>query len=148
MSNTGRLIIKTVSRPIKEGEGDLLEWFCDVFGLAGRNSRFEPEILKEIVGSSIKGEGVTSKDLNKRLERPRSTVIYHLNRFIYSGLVVRKGRKYYLRSMDMENTIKELQSEMLIEFNRIMEFAERLDRIMEEDLHDERQRKGKRGKER
>lgn len=143
MSNTERLVIRTANRPPKEGEEALLEWFCDVFDLAGKKSDLEPEMLGEIAGGSIKGDGVTSKDLNKRLDMPRSTVIYHLNRFIYSGLVVRKGRKYYLRSNDMASTIEELQSEMLMEFNKLIQFAERLDKMMESEYYGRRQKRGK-----
>jgi len=140
MSNTEKLVIKTLSKPSKEGEEALLEWFCDVFDLAGKNNSIEPGILKEIAGGSAKGSGTTSKDLNRKLDVPRSTVIYHLNRFIYSGLVVRKGRRYYLRSSDMAGTIEELQADMLREFERMMEFAERLDRMMEGDVYGRRQK--------
>ena len=88
-------------------------------------------LFKEIVSSSVSGEGITSKELNDKLEIPRTTVIYHLNRFIGSGLVVRKGCKYQLRSNDMKDTIEELQSDMLHEFNKTLEFAERFDKILQ-----------------
>ncbi len=143
MSSTERLIIKTVTRPSKDGEDALLEWFCDVFDLAGRNNVIEPEMLRRIAEESINGQGVTSMELKRKLEIPRSTVIYHLNRFIYSGLVIRKGRKYCLRSKDMAGTIEELQADMLREFGRLMEFAQRLDAIMEDDSNGGRQ-KGRR----
>lgn len=140
MSSTEKLVIKTINRPEKKGEAALLEWFCDVFDLAGKKNDLEPEILKEIAGKSMAGIGVTSKELNMRLDTPRSTVIYHLNRFIYSGLIIRKGRKYYLRSNDMTSTMEELQSEMLREFNRLIEFAGQLDKIMENDLYARRRK--------
>lgn len=122
------------------GNEDLYEWFCEVFGLANKGAEIEPLILKEIVGNSVSGEGVTSKNLNEKLSIPRSTVIYHLNRFIYSGLVIRKGRKYYLRSNDMESTIEELQADMVREFNRMMEFAEMLDKITMDVFYGRRKR--------
>ncbi len=135
MSNTEKLVIRTIARPAPEKKEDLLEWFCDVFDLAGRNDDVEPIMLMEIAGNSLSGSGVTSKYLNSKLELPRSTVIYHLNRFIYSGLVIRKGRKYYLRSNDMASTIEELQSEVSRAFDRLILFAEKLDRMMESDLN-------------
>lgn len=141
MSNTERLVIKTVNKPAKEDMDNLWEWFCEVFDL--KNKNVEPEILKEIAGSSIKGDGITSKELNITLEMPRSTVIYHLNRFIYSGLVIRRGRRYYLRSTDMVSTMEELQSDMQREFNRMIEFAETLDKIMESDMNARRQKRRK-----
>lgn len=140
MSNTEKLVIKTVNKPQKDNEEVLLEWFCEVFDLSGKKNDVEPGILKEIAGSSIKGEGITSKDLNKKLDMPRSTVIYHINRFIYSGIVIRKGRKYYLRSNDMSSTIEELQADMLREFNRLSVFAVKLDQLIENDLYGRREK--------
>jgi predicted transcriptional regulator len=140
MANTEKLVIKVTNRPPKNGNEDLYEWFCEVFGLANKGAEIEPLILKEIVGNSVSGEGVTSKNLNEKLSIPRSTVIYHLNRFIYSGLVIRKGRKYYLRSNDMESTIEELQADMVREFNRMMEFAEMLDKITMDVFYGRRKR--------
>ncbi len=142
MTNTEKLVIKTINKPSGGDEEGLLEWFCEVFDLNGSGD-LEPYLLKEIAGGSMKGDGVTSIELTEKLNIPRSTVIYHLNRFIYSGIVIRKGRKYYLRSNDMESTMEELQSEILHEFSRLIEFAQQLDQLMEEDIHDRRQ-KGRR----
>jgi predicted transcriptional regulator len=130
-----KLVIKTVNKPNKEDLNELSEWFVRVFDLAGKNDRLESEMFKEIASRSIQGEGVTSKVLNEKLEVPRSTVIYHLNQFIYSGLIVRKGRRYYLRSDDMKSTMEEMQADMIREFGRLMAFAEKLDEILEEDAH-------------
>ena len=98
-------------------------------------------MFKELVENSMKGTGTTSKELNKELDLPRSTVIYHLNRFMSSGLVVRKGTRYYLRASDFETTIQELQSEMLMEFNRMMQFASKLDEIMEDEINGRRKKR-------
>ncbi len=140
MANTEKLVIKAINRPHGADEEKLLEWFCAVFDLSG-SGNLEPEILKEIAGSSINGIGVTSMELKEKLETPRSTVIYHLNRFIYSGIVIRKGRRYYLRSNDMASTMEELQSEILHEFNRLIDFAQRLDQMIEEDMHGRREKR-------
>ena len=145
MSNAEKIVIRTVGKPRDEGVDDLYGWFCEVFDLSGKGREMEPQILKEIVGSSMAGKGVTSLSLYKKLSVPRSTVIYHLNRFISMGLVVRKGRRYYLRSGDMESTLQELQEDVLREFNRMIEFAEMLDKSIEDVFYG---RKGKRYQER
>ncbi len=130
MSNVEKIVVRTVSRPAKEDIDNLSEWFCEVFDLSGRGDETEPGMLKEIVEKSINGEGITSKALNKKLSVPRSTVIYHLNRLIYTGLIIRRGRRYYLRSGDMESTIEDIRSDMFREFEKMLGFAERLDRIV------------------
>jgi predicted transcriptional regulator len=141
MASDEKLVIKQVSKPPKEDVDTLVAWFLQSFDLSDSKDSLEPGMLKEIISGSVKGSGVTSKELNIRLETPRTTVIYHLNRFIYSGLVVRKGRKYYLRSEDMESTLEEMQADMTREFQRMMEIAEKLDDIIEEDTYGRRREK-------
>ncbi|VVB77062.1 Uncharacterised protein [uncultured archaeon] len=133
-----RIIIRLMAKPSEESADDLMAWFCKAFDLASTSQDLEPTMFKEIVSASASGSGVTSKELNDRLEIPRTTVIYHLNRFIGSGLVVRKGTRYFLRSTDMESTIEELQADMLREFDRMLEFAEKFDDIVAGDALDRR----------
>ncbi len=144
MATEEKLVIKPVGRPQKEDADTLVSWFLQAFDLSDEKKGLEPFMLKEIINGSRKGDGVTSKELNSKLEAPRTTVIYHLNRFIYSGLVVRKGRKYYLRSEDMESTLEELQADMMREFQRMMAMAEKLDEILEEDTHGRRKERRRR----
>jgi predicted transcriptional regulator len=131
-----RIVIRSIARPTKDSIEELTFWFCRAFDLDSKEESMEPALLKEIVSASTSGSGVTSKELNDRLDVPRTTVIYHLNRFIGSGLVVRKGRKYFLRSEDMESTVEELQADMMREFSRMLEFAERFDKILTGDTLD------------
>ncbi len=144
MATEEKLVIKPVGRPQKEDVDTLVSWFLQAFDLSDEKKGLEPFMLKEIISGSRKGDGVTSKELNSKLEAPRTTVIYHLNRFIYSGLVVRKGRKYYLRSEDMESTLEELQADMMREFQRMMAMAEKLDEILEGDTHGRRKERRRR----
>ncbi len=144
MANITRIVIKSVGRPHIENFDNLTMWFCEVFDLGNKNDELEPKILKEILINSINGNGVTSKELNKKLGLPRSTVIYHLNRFIYSGLVIRRARRYYLRSDDLASTIEDIQAEMFREFNRLINLAERMDNILEVDNNVRRGKERKR----
>ncbi len=142
MSSIERIVIRQVGRPNKENVKEIVEWFCEVFDLANKGDGIEPAMFKEIVSNSMNGSGITSKDLTKDLDMPRSTVIYHLNRFIYTGLVIRKGRRYYLRSDDLVSTIEEIQADMFREFGRMITLAQRMDDILEGEEH--ARRKGKR----
>ncbi|MDE1822843.1 MAG: hypothetical protein KGI00_00325 [Candidatus Micrarchaeota archaeon] len=143
MAGEEKIVIRQIGKPGKESQEALLQYFCQVFDIGTKKGDdVEPTIFKEIVASSINGSGVTSKVLNEKLSVPRSTVIYHLNRFIYSGLVVRKGRKYYLRSDDMESTMQELQADIEREFSRLIEFAQKMDTLFEENAYG--RRKGRR----
>ncbi len=143
MAPEEKLVIKQVGKPAKNDATALVTWFCESLDLGGDKGGLEPTMLKEILDKTLKGNGVTSKELNSKLETPRTTVIYHLNRFIYSGLVVRKGRKYYLRSTDMESTLEELRADMMRDFQRMMDVAQQLDNILEEDMYARRRTRKK-----
>ncbi len=138
-----RITIRAVGKPSKQNFDALVVWFCQSLDLSGSRDSSEKEILKEIIGNSVSGKGTTSKELNYRLETPRTTVIYHLNRFINSGIVVRKGRKYYLRSSDMVGTLQELQADMEHEFQRLARVAAEMDQILENDFHGRRRSRRK-----
>lgn len=138
VANEEKMVIRQVNRPAKEDADTLVSWFLQAFDLSNSKDTLEPVMLKEIINYSVKGTGVTSKELNSRLDTPRTTVIYHLNRFIYSGLVVRKGRRYFLRATNMEETLEEMQTDMMREFGRLMAMAEKLDQLMEVSAHGRR----------
>ena len=143
MANEEKIVVRQIQKPQKENVDTLVSWFLESLDLSEKDDSMEPEMLKEIIGANFEGSGITSMELHVRLDAPRTTVIYHLNRFINSGLVVRKGRKYFLRATDMESTFEEMQADMMREFNRIMEFAEKFDQMMIGDIHGRKQeRKG------
>ncbi len=143
MAQEEKLVIKQIGKPAKDDLNAIVTWFCESLDLGGEKDDLEPSMLREIVDRTIKGGGITSKELNSKLETPRTTVIYHLNRFIYSGLVVRKGRRYYLRSNDMESTLEELQADMMREFQRMMDMAQKLDNMFEEEMYARRRSRKK-----
>ncbi len=144
MPTEERVVVRQAGRPSKETADELVSWFCRSLDL--KDSDVEPRMLREIIDGSFSDTGVTSKELDRELAMPRSTVIYHLNKFIDSGLVVRKKRRYYLRAMSMKGTIEELQDDILREFQRMLEFADKLDSIMSE-FYVGREEGGKRRKE-
>ncbi len=135
MPKAEKIVVKTVTKPSVESARALTDWFFDTFDLSSKSDRPEREMFQMIVGNSLKGAGTSSKEISKSLRLPLSTVIYNLNKFIDSGLVVRKGREYFLRASDFESTIQELQAEMLMEFNRMMQFASKLDELIENEMY-------------
>ena len=60
----------------------------------------------------------------------RSTVIYHLNRFRDAGLVVKRGRRYYLRAGEMEKVIQEIGYDLERELRGLIDASKRLDMMM------------------
>ena len=138
MQSVERIVIRYTSTPQINDLTGLSGWLCMVFGLSNGQDRSEARILESIIQKSISGDGITSKEISETVKVPRSTVIYHLNRFLSSGLIVRSGRKYFLRSNDMASTIEEIESDMLREFSRLIHMAERFDQIMGENSYGRR----------
>ncbi|MDE1874039.1 MAG: hypothetical protein KGI04_02875 [Candidatus Micrarchaeota archaeon] len=135
MPKAEKRVIRTVSRPSEENAQALTNWFFESFDLSGKGDTSERTMFGIIVTNSIKGVGTTSKVLSNELKLPLSTTIYDLNKFIDSGLVVRKGREYFLRGSDFESTIQEIQAEMITEFNRMMQFASKLDELFTSEFY-------------
>ncbi len=136
MPTEEKIVLKNISKPQSTKPEDLLKMFCLAFNFSDDTKSIESMMLHEVTFASFEGAGVTSKTLNEKLTVPRSTIIYHLNRFMSAGFVVRKGRKYYLRSSTMAQTIEEIQYDMEREFSRLIKYAEMLDKTLESETYD------------
>ncbi|MEM3791560.1 MAG: hypothetical protein QXL16_02430 [Candidatus Micrarchaeaceae archaeon] len=132
MPLANNLELKQLDRKkVKGRRKDMIEVICDSLGLS---SETEANMLRQIIARSIKYEGITSKEASSLLKVPRTTALYHLNRLIDKGLIVRKGRRYYLRSYDLSDTLEEMRHEVEREFERLIEFAKEVDSIIEREL--------------
>ncbi len=130
-----KIVIRAVSKPDEDNPQAITNWFFESFNLSGKDDTPERKMFAIIVNNSLQGVGTTSKGLSAELKQPLSTVIYNLNKFIDSGLVVRKGREYFLRGSDFQSTIQEIQAEMVAEFNRMMQFASKLDELFTSEVY-------------
>ncbi|MGC8651925.1 MAG: hypothetical protein ACP5UH_01590 [Candidatus Micrarchaeia archaeon] len=119
-----KIVIKSVERPRDETPNSIIRWFCNVFDL---DSEIEQEIFKRFIKAAGQNRGISSSELRFN-NVARSTVIYHLNRFIDAGLVVRKGRKYVFRGPSMLALIEEMDYDIQREMQRMLDFAKELDR--------------------
>ncbi|MGC8586301.1 MAG: hypothetical protein ACP5K5_02015 [Candidatus Micrarchaeia archaeon] len=122
----GKIVIKSIERPRAETPDALIKWFCNVFDL---DDEIEAEMLKRFIKAASANRGISSSEF-KFGSVARSTVIYHLNRFIDAGLVVRKGRKYIFRGSNMSSLIEEMEYDINREMQRMLDFAKELDRQM------------------
>jgi predicted transcriptional regulator len=132
-----RIVIKFVERPDFKDQEKMLKWFCDVFGLSSGDDAFdslEEQILKNFTEAAYKDKGLSSSELDLNTDLARSTVIYHLNRFIEVGLLVKHGRKYYLRASEMQKAMEEMKYDMEREMSRMIDTAREFDRLMETSM--------------
>ncbi len=126
----GKIVIQFTEMPDSDDPKSMIRWFCIAFGLCGaEGGGIEEKILGRFTDAAWKGNGITSSELGEGIDLSRSTVIYHLNRFIDSGLVVKRGRRYYLRASEMHKAIEEIEYDIEREMKRMMDIAMEFDRI-------------------
>ncbi len=128
-----RIVIRFLERPNSNNPDQIIKWFCEVFGLAGEDEEnpIGEQILKNFVQAAQRDSGLSSSELKLDTDLARSTVIYHLNRFIDAGLLVKKGRKYFLRASEMQKAIEEIEYDVSREMQRMMDTAKEFDMMLQ-----------------
>jgi predicted transcriptional regulator len=130
------IVIRFVERPKSDNPEQMINWFCEVFGLTNGsgNNALEAQILKSFLEAAHNERGLTSSELRLDTDLARSTIIYHLNRFIDAGLLVKKGRKYYLRASEMQKAIAEIEYDVNREMHRMLDIAKDFDTLFQHSL--------------
>lgn len=132
------ITIKSISRPDYNDPRALLKWFCTVFGLDDKVSKGSKDIKEQILINFLyaarEGRGISSTELKIEPKIPRSTLIYHLNRFVDMGIIVRKGHKYHLRADNMSKVVEEINYDIDREFMKMLNVAKEFDRLIDSTL--------------
>lgn len=125
MPEERQIMVRTVERPHSRKPQQELAWLCESFGIAPNDPR--REILQEILKAERSDQGVRSVVISQKMNITRGGAVYHLNRMIETGLVVRNGRQYELRAQNLEETIEEMEEDMVRMFRRMRSIAKELD---------------------
>lgn len=70
---------------------------------------------------------MSSTELSRGIAK-RTTVIYHLNRLVEEGLLVKRGNLYFIRGGSFEAMVKEIKRDIDTLFEELVEIAKRVDR--------------------
>jgi DNA-binding MarR family transcriptional regulator len=122
-----QIVIRRLERPLEENFEKEVEWLCQCLGLSSEEEKLPVDIFKTLLTHSQKGRPVSSTMLTKGKNVTRGAIVYHLNRFIQSGLVVRRGREYTLRDRTLTRTLDEVEEDVLRFLRRMKEIAEKID---------------------
>ena len=136
------IAIRDVERPINTEHSieKEIQWICQCLGFSDDGNDIATDIFKELLRATRGREGITTSEIVEK-EKPtrnitQGAVVYHLNIFIQRGVVIKEGRKYYLRSSRLDETIDEIEQDMLRRMKKMRELAkhidEELDRMMNE----------------
>ncbi len=125
-----KIIIKAIDKPSIDKPDYMISWFCEALGLSNTDDKntIEAQLLKSFLIAAQKSDGISSSQIKLKGDIARTTVIYHMNRFIETGLVVKKGRKYYLRSNALSSAIEEIEYDIDRELQRMHDIAKIFDR--------------------
>jgi hypothetical protein len=126
-----RIEIRFVEMPDPHDPESIIRWFCRVFGLATeQGGSLEEQIFRNFAEAAYTNTGLSSSELKLDTVLSRSTVIYHLNRFIESGILVKRGRRYFLRASELSKAIEEIEYDINREMSRMLNTAKEYDRMM------------------
>lgn len=123
-----QIIIRYISIPTEEDDLDAgLDWIYQCLGLGDDRDQVGKLVFRALVKASRKGTGISSKDIMQLSEVSQAAIIYHLNQFKRTGLVVKEGRNYYLRGHTLEHTLEEMESDMVRRFERMKKVGKKID---------------------
>ncbi|MEK6843587.1 MAG: hypothetical protein AABY04_03800 [Candidatus Micrarchaeota archaeon] len=124
-----QITIKRLERPsIKNLQGEL-DAFCNSIGIPTDDQSVAKDIFKEILEkeSKRKAGGIRSITISRKIHVTRGGAVYHLNKLMETGLIIRKGREYELRGQNLEETVEEMENDMLRMFRMIKKMAAEID---------------------
>ncbi len=84
------------------------------------------KVLRLLIEARKRGKGLTSEQISTRLNLPQSNIVYHLNKLMVGGLVVRMGRVYFLRGPTLKDTFDEVEQDIQRYFKHLKQLAEGL----------------------
>ncbi|MFH1520952.1 MAG: hypothetical protein ABID61_04860 [Candidatus Micrarchaeota archaeon] len=123
-----QIVIRYISLPIQEDENAEIDYIYQCLGLGDERDNVGLLVFRALVRASMKGTGISSRDLMQLSEVSQAAVIYHLNLFQRSGLVIRDGRIYRLRGDNLEQSLGEMQNDMHRRFDHLKEIAKNLNK--------------------
>jgi predicted transcriptional regulator len=127
-----KINIHTTARPMRNNPDDIIRWICVELGFSNglKEDDVVERMLAELAEAAHDNRGLTSSELYKDKRLARSTIIYHLNRFMDCGLVVKQGRHYYLRAMELSRALEEVKYDFEIEMKKMIDTAREYDRSL------------------
>lgn len=126
----GRIILKKFDYPVTEDLNDDIDFICRSFGYFTQRDKQDTAgkifrlLVKEVAEES---KGLSSDEIADKLHLTRGTIVYHLNSFISSGLVIRENNTYRLRSQSLQKCIDEVQEDIYRMLNQVRKISKDID---------------------
>jgi hypothetical protein len=123
-----QIVIRYIAVPTSERSlDDEIAWIYQCLGLGDERDDVGKLVFRAIVKADKNGQGISSRDIMQFGEVTQAAIIYHLNLFQRTGLVVKEGRNYYLRAPSLEQTISEMEEDTRRRFEQLKKIAKKID---------------------
>lgn len=125
-------VIKEIRRPREEDVEKQIEWLCDSFGFWNRRDRDRTatKVFEAFVGAAQRRMLLSSDDVAHKLKISRGTAVHHIKKYVRSGLVIKGDDGYELRMQSVEETLGEMEHDMLRTIRMIRRIAKEIDEEM------------------
>ena len=126
------IIIKEIKQPREETTENEIEWLCESFGFANKRDRNKTamRIFEIMLQAAHKDMAMSSEDIAEKAKIARSTAIHHMDKYQKAGLIVKNDSGYELRMRNVEDTIEEMEQDMLRMIQRMRRIAKGIDEEM------------------
>lgn len=123
-----QIVVKDVERPRISDPDRTIDWIFRCLGFGDERDELAKQVFRELVTHNEKG--VRSKEIQEKAGVTQGAVVYHLNTFMRSGMIIKRGRYYYLKRTSLDRTLEDMEMEMVRRF----EMMRRLAKKMEEEF--------------
>ena len=121
------ITIKKIKRPKTSDLNQDIQIISQSLGLFTKRDK-EKSCFRVFVEILKNKQGLSAEEITLNTHITRATVIHHLNSLIKSDLVIKKGHKYYLRSKNVEELIKDLNKDINETLNELNKTAKNIDK--------------------
>ncbi len=102
-----------------------IDYMYQCLGLGDERDEVGRLVFRALVKAGPRG--ISSRDIMSLGEMSQAAVIYHLNLFQRSGLVVKDGRNYDLRGFSLTNALDELENDMHRRYEQLRLIAKKIE---------------------
>jgi hypothetical protein len=123
-----QIVIRYIAVPTMERSlDDEIDWIYQCLGLGDERDDVGKLVFRAIVKAGKTGQGISSRDIMQFGEVTQAAIIYHLNLFQRSGLVVKERRNYFLRATTLEQTLIEMEEDTRRRFEHLRKIGKKID---------------------
>ncbi len=120
-----RITLQRKEPPYERDPVEALKWLVTVLGVPERFAETYAEILQRIAR-----EGKSSGILAEEMGEKRTSLVYHINKLIAMGILVRRGRNIELRASSFERTVNEIEEDVLWLLRTMKAIAREIDEAL------------------